>query len=489
MTQSIRAPVVALCARVLARTTPQPSGAAEPSVVFTWRNAAYWRIEGTEVTVWFWRTVCEALARLAPHVRRRFLVRSWSHVPGRRGPAGLYHGAWRSLRHLDGALPISQAHPAYGVWLTALPAQLRDLWRYVQVERTPGFQESFRFAGADLAPLYVRRLREAVASTARWGQAVASVASSLRAGGNVQAVVVAEELYPTAMVDIAAAHSLDLPVLGVQHATIFPGHLVYTLPAGQVDGAPTPDAFAAYSEFARETLCRHGAYPEERVRVTGATRLDHLSTRPPDRAAARQRLRVDRSARVVLIPTQTAVWFPAAVRVVMEALRTRSDCLICIKIHPKRAAMPADAYRRLAVECGADNVQVHEEGFDEWLAACDVLVAASSTTVLEAILLGRTTICVNFSGEPAWYPYAEDGGSLPGRTPEELRTALVRALDHPDEVGRELDRDGFLRRHAGPTADGQASASLARVLLELMAGGGEPSSGAARSSRAAVGQE
>ena len=484
---SFRAPLVALCARLLARTErPEGQMRQAPVIVFSWRNADYWRIKHRDVSVWFWKAVCDSLTLVDPHVRHGFLVRSWSHVPGRRGPMGLFHWAWKSLRHLKGAVSIPQAHPALGTWFSELPGQALALRRYAAIEQDRDFRESFVFAGADLAPLYVPRLREAVASSARWAQSVAAVAASIRSAGNVKALVVAEEMYPPAMIDIAAAKEVGIPAVGVQHATIFPMHFVYTLPPGQVRGAPIPDRFAVYGEFAKETVCRLGAYPAERVWMTGATRLDHLVTSPPDSFEARRRLGLPADKQIVLIPTQTAAWFPSAVRAALDFLKGRRSCLVCLKIHPKRVAMPAEAYRNLAREVGADNVLVFDDRYEDLLAACDVLVSASSTTVLEAILLGRTTICANFSGEAAWYPYGEDGGSLPARNPQEMREMLEQALDHPEQVSRLLSRDQFLHRHAGATTSGEAATALAYRLLGCIDEATVELSSAASASRAAL---
>ena len=464
---SLKAPVAALGAKLLAAPALRAGRPGARAIVFSWRNASYWRIRGAEVRVWFWEALCAALTGAAPELDHRFLVRSWSHVPGRRRFWGLFHSAWTSLRHLEGAVSIPTAHPSLGTWFSELPTQVRALWRYWQIERSPTFQRSFEFAGADLASLYVARLREAVASSAHWAQSVSSVAASIRSAGNVAALVLAEEMYPPAMVDIAAAKQCGVPSVGVQHATIFPMHLIYTLPPGQVRGAPLPDRFAVYGEFAKDVVSCLGAYPKERVWVTGAPRHDHLVGDPPDQQEARRRLGIPRQTRCVLMPTQTAPWFADAVRAVLTALRERADCVVCLKIHPKRVAMSSDAYRDVARDLGAENVMVFDDCYDDLLAACNVLVGASSTTVLEAILLGRTTICVNFSGEPAWYPYATDGGSLTARDPREIQAALDLALDHPEEVARRLDRQRFLRRHAGPTASGRAADVFACRLAEL----------------------
>ena len=124
----------------------------------------------------------------------------------------------------------------------------------------------------------------------------------------------------------------------------------------------------------------------------------------------------------------------------------------------------------LAAEAGATNVRFFSDCFNELLAACDVLISGSSTVVLEAILLGRRTICINFSTEPDRYPYASEGGSLGAKTGEELAAALDAVLDPQRAQELTADRMRFLARHVGPSAEGQAAAVFVRTVLDAIAG-------------------
>jgi hypothetical protein len=109
------------------------------------------------------------------------------------------------------------------------------------------------------------------------------------------------------------------------------------------------------------------------------------------------------------------------------------------------------------------------EGQIDWLlAACSVWISSSSTTTLEATLIGKPTICVNFSGHADRYPYVEEGVSLPARSLEELRYALALALAPSRQADCEARRQAFLRRHVGPTVDGLAAVTLARRVAELV---------------------
>jgi hypothetical protein len=130
--------------------------------------------------------------------------------------------------------------------------------------------------------------------------------------------------------------------------------------------------------------------------------------------------------------------------------------------------MSIDAIQTFARELGARNVLGFEGDMQWLLSACDVWISASSTTILEATLAGKTSICVNFSGEPDGYPYVEDGAALPARSSVELSESLARALQERACADVDGKRSAFLRKHAGPTAEGRAAITLAHRLRTLL---------------------
>lgn len=458
----VRAAIACVLARAAPETRRRRNG---PAIVFLSPFTGRTRLEPDQDSWYLWQQTCDALAGMAADVRRCYLLTFVGSFHGYRKVMRLYHTGWRLVRNLRGAWPVKEKYPALGALFRSLPHQLALLARYYRLEAAPQFRSSWVFAGADVSGFYVPALRQTLARLSLWSQTVAATARSLQAIGNVKAAVISEEMYPLGIMETAAARSLGIPSVGVQHGTIMPMHLVYTLPPGQVESGPIPDYFAAYGPFAKEVLSVLGAYPADRVWVTGGARFDHLVNEPQDACAARQRLGLPPDKRIVLVTTQLFSWFPAAAEAVFEATKGRKDCLVCLKTHPKD--LPLDVYRDMARKLGAENVAFFTERFDELLTACDVLISASSTTILEAILLGRKTVCINFSLEPDKYPYVADGGSLDAGSKEELSAALDRAFSQEYETPWAAARKRFLQRHAGPAAEGRAAETLARKVLQL----------------------
>jgi hypothetical protein len=225
-----------------------------------------------------------------------------------------------------------------------------------------------------------------------------------------------------------------------------------------------PDYFAAYGPYARHIVSERGAFPGDRVWLSGGARFDHLNPAATDPSAARARLGLPLDRRIILITTQNYPWFPRAAEAVFRAALNQPDWFVCLKTHP--IDVPIDVYREVAERVGLKAVAFFESQFEDLLASCDVLASASSTTVLEAILLGKRTVCLNFSDEEDWFPYVEDGGSLPGGSDDEVRASLGRCFDPSAQDELQAARRRFLDRHIPLAADGHAAETLAQQIAE-----------------------
>lgn len=457
-----------VCRRRVRRKNESVADRRRPAIVATALFPREFRRDDDGPQIAFWREVAAEFDRRDAGLRVRYLLHTTADRLGDRGLDRLHcHRAWTELRGFDALAPLPNETVGWTAWLRAAVPFLTTLLRYLRLEGHDDFRASFRFAGCDVAPLYAPLLRKSIASTHKWSQNVASYEAALRAVGDVRAVLLMGEMYAFAMPVIAAARRLGIPTIGAQHGTIFPMHLIYTVPRDQVDSAPTPDRFAVYGEFAMETLTRIGAFPPTRIVVTGSPRFDHLSQLDADRNAVRERLTLPVERRIILLATQMYPWFASAARALFDATAQRVDCLVVVKMHPHDTSL--DAYRQLAADAGARSTRFFTDRFDELLAACDVLVSGSSTAVLEALLLGRRTICVNFSGEGDRYPYVAEGGSLGATNAEELRAAVDAALDANQAQRHDDARRKFLERHVGPSVDGCASRVFSDMVLGAIA--------------------
>jgi hypothetical protein len=435
-----------------------------PALVLASQFFRYFQVAESGVTDKFWAEFCTAYRQLEPQTRIRYMLRFLPSFGKFRSVLGLYHSVWPKVRGLAGAAPLLEQHAAVGSQLRDLPRHFVMILRYFRLEGTAGLRNSFQFAGADVSCMYVQRLRHVLGHLGDWTATVSAMSHVLRDIGNVQALLVAEEMYYSGMMFIAAARERGIPTVGVQHGSVFPLHLMYTLPPGQVRNAPTPDYFAAYGEYAKETLSMHGSYPAQRVWVTGATRFDHFVNDPPDQQACRAALGIPQDKQVVFLAgTPFRILEPT--RALFEIAVKRDDVFVCVNSHPYRPDM--SEYRRIAGEVGLHQVLFVEGHFDQLLAACDMMITTLSTTILEANVLGRRVVCVDFSGEPVLYPYEEDGAAIMAKTKAQLEQAFSDVFSPAAQPKLEEDRQRFLSRHLGPSATGQAARTLALKVQEL----------------------
>jgi surface carbohydrate biosynthesis protein (TIGR04326 family) len=440
---------------------------SRPTVVFATRFEGYLALKNGQLSLVNWREISEALRAADSSIDQVFLPRALDRIVDTGGQRESPRRGLDAARNARAPMLVHEGFVPFRGQAGALLRQITVSCRFFRVEQSRRFKESFRFAGTDMAPVLVPQLRDAVAHIVDWSFKIGQLRGALRAAGDVRVVIACEEMYRWSMPVLAAAATLDIPTVGVQHGNMMPAHLTYRVPAGQMRCAPVPDYFAVYGAYAKEIVSGLGAYPASRVWITGAARLDALVNRRMPKNEARSRLGLPADKRVVVLATQTFSWFAVAIRAVMACVRGNPDVVLCVKKHPSSVAMSIDDLQALAAQVGADNVRVLDGDLDLLLFSCDVWISASSTTILESTLIGTPSVCVNFSGEPDRYPYVEDGASFPARSVAELKQSLSRALaaDHdPESYSRRL---AFLDRHAGPTRDGRASGTFAEHVIDL----------------------
>ncbi|MBL8800124.1 MAG: hypothetical protein JNM56_39950 [Planctomycetia bacterium] len=446
--------------QALTRRRP-PSTEVAPCVLLTTEYPRHFDPDGSN---WYWRSVRAELSSRYGIACRYVLDPNWVVLQ----PAG---GRAADLERIADAIPVETARLAPWPMARLCWRQCLRLAQFYRLERATTHDQLWKFDGANLACIFGPRLRQGVESALGWERTVAARAAALRHGGRQPlAAVVHCEFYRNGSINIAACERLGIPTLGAQHGVVYPLHLHYTLPAGCAEDSPIPTYFAAYGAFARETVSEIGAYPRERVLLAGAPRFDWLVRNPPRRDECRQRLRLPSEAFVVLVTTQPYPWMIQATRDLIDLLRDVPASRVCIKLwllDKQRAA-----YQALADGAAAGAVEVHADGFNDLLGACDVLASATSTTLLEATLLGKPTISLDYSSAGDPYPYVEEGVSVRARDRGELAEALAAVRDgsyRTEEWSRR--RAAFLRRHVGAAAEGQATETFVRLLHQFLLAG------------------
>jgi glycosyltransferase involved in cell wall biosynthesis len=240
------------------------------------------------------------------------------------------------------------------------------------------------------------------------------------------------------------------------------------------------DRIAAFGPDSAETLVRQGADPAAIV-LTGVPRYDPLFRGEglASRGEILPGLGLDSACRLVVFAsyplaisgTHTAAHKEALVRALADAVARIPGGALVVKLHPQEedaVARNVLAEGRLAAFRVVSDI---EAPLYPLLAACDVLATYTSTTALEAAILGKPILIANLSGLPDATPYVRAGIALYTTAPAEIGPAIARLLDDPALRGELASaRRRFVERYAF-RADGRAAERVAGLIERMIAEG------------------
>jgi UDP-N-acetylglucosamine 2-epimerase len=275
-------------------------------------------------------------------------------------------------------------------------------------------------------------------------------------------LVVMNELNVLGRTAVLVARSKGVRSLHVQHGIMADRMLWGKLHADQI---------AVWGEADHRRLICTGV-PSERITVTGNPRFDHLAqpTSSETVKALLSSLGLQADCPIILVTTQhdSLEASRQQLSAVIQAAAGLPQHQIVVKLHPAEAF---DPYRRMLRELEASHLHlVRDVDLFTLLEASAVLITRFSTTGLEAMLIGKPVISLNFSGQPDRVPYAESGAALGVHQPEELLPALEAVLTHPETLAEmRRQQECFIREYAF-RVDGQAAHRVADLMNEVVAG-------------------
>jgi glycosyltransferase involved in cell wall biosynthesis len=230
--------------------------------------------------------------------------------------------------------------------------------------------------------------------------------------------------------------------------------------------------FAVMGEAFREQFVRQGVRGKQIV-VTGHPTHDAVFRRAEtvdvaERTAIRRRYDLAPEGTIVLYATQPVLWrkvmtresLERNVRAIAAAVASQPGRDLVLKLHPRED--PAD-YGFCATFDPPVRVLAQAE-MPDLIAACDLFISSSSSTVLLAMMLDRPIITVNFDAVPHFDQFEGIGGTVHVRTPEHFAAALNRLLGD-QQAGNELrrQRQDVVARYT--RFDGHAAERIAELLV------------------------
>lgn len=275
---------------------------------------------------------------------------------------------------------------------------------------------------------------------------------------------------------VVAGKLKGIPTLAIQHGHIGPLHMGYMYSKDSISESgsvevpyyPIPDKTAVYGQYYYDLLTKMSAYPRSSVVITGQPRYDKLAV--ANRVFSRERfcdkLGLDPKRKIVLVATQPLSWHmrEAFIRSILTALKHFPEVQIIIKPHPNEKE---DFYEKMVEK---ENIKVtilpSKSDTFEALYTCDLLVAAFSTVITEALVLGKLAVTVNLTAEdPA--PYYKEV-TLRVNKKEDLFPAIAKAL-HDQNTRERLRKAGenFAFNHTYKQ-DGKATERVVNLIEQMI---------------------
>ena len=233
--------------------------------------------------------------------------------------------------------------------------------------------------------------------------------------------------------------------------------------------------FAVMGEAFRDQFLAQGVRGK-RIVVCGHPTHDTVFQRAQtvdetERARLRETYGLAPDRTIVLYATQPVLWrkvitretLERNVRAIAEAVSRQPGCELVLKLHPREDA--AD-YAFCAALDPTVRVLTQAE-MPDLIAASDLFISSSSSTVLLAMMLDRPIVTVNFDNVPHFDQFEEIGGTIHVRSYDDFAAAFGRLLsDEEARTALARQRADVLARYT--RFDGRAAERIAGLIVEAI---------------------
>jgi hypothetical protein len=225
-----------------------------------------------------------------------------------------------------------------------------------------------------------------------------------------------------------AAHSSGIPVVELQHGTVFRSHVAYNLPSNE--SVYRPDVFFAWGEFWK---CGMRNYPVKSVVCTGYPYFDyHL-------AECSRRSSEDGVVRVLFVSQGTIGEALSEVAVRMAQILPVSRFKVSYKLHPSETNTWRTIYPALSGS-RVDVIDNTTRNIYACFAESDVVIGVYSTSVVESLAWGiKAVSCRWLPGADGIQVFVDAGFVRYAETEEDLLSmvqSLRREQAEPVDVSR-----------------------------------------------------
>ena len=327
--------------------------------------------------------------------------------------------------------------------------------------------------GCDLWPVLQHELRGAAEVQWPWSARAMDEAGAAIDALECQTVLTYAEAGGWGRALMLEARRRGVPSVGVQHGFIYRHWLNYLhepdemQPIGADRGFPAPDKTLLFDRYAEAHLRSAGAFPQNRLAVTGSPGRDALVTRiasftPAERDAARLNAGIVLHKQKLIVLAAKFTEVRDALPALAGAIRAEPEFHLAIKAHP--AESPA-VYAPFVTGLTNAKVLAADADLAGLLGAADVLVTRNSTVAIDALTLGLPALVI---GQPSnLSPFVDEGVMLGADDEAGINQVLHRLLYDREVLARlRAATEAFVERY-DLKARGTAALRAAGAILEM----------------------
>ena len=229
------------------------------------------------------------------------------------------------------------------------------------------------------------------------------------------------------------------------------------------------DKIAVTGEFAGNLLIKCGV-DKNRLVVTGRPTYDALVRAEEhfEKDEICRKLGLDPTRRIIAYTTENLPpsESEAMVYAVCNAAKDFSGLQFMIKVHPSELNL--SIYQRVTKDVGVEALITRDANIYEVLYVSDIVITGFSATALDAMMLDKPVITVNFTGLEDPLPFAESGAAIGVYEEKDLVPAVRRGLY--DEDAREKLREArekFVHEHSYKK-DGKSTERVIKLIEQMV---------------------
>ena len=274
---------------------------------------------------------------------------------------------------------------------------------------------------------------------------------------------------------INACHEVGVPTMGMQHGAFSDMSEDYMRSPGNHLRCFVPDKTAVWGERFKKLMVEASAFSEDEVVVTGNPQMDFLVNAQSliDKELIYRKYGLDPQRKLVLAaPGQTfgQTRHQAKDRFfqgVVAAKKVLGHYQWVFKTKP--GAESRQYYQGLMKEQGERDLILTKDDLYPLLAVADIVITPPTTVAIEALIMGKPVIYVNFYDAEDYFPHlVEHEVVFPLREIGDLPQKIESILEQQNVTRPAVEKLQNLLEEENYCTDGESSVRMAAVLESLL---------------------